>query len=62
MPPTPDRPGSVRSATTINDEIRALWFRAGGVLSTAAERAEYARLVVEWADAVRVEGAVAEAA
>lgn len=61
MPPAPDR-GSVRSAAAINEEIRALWFRAGGVLATEVERAEYARLVVEWAAAVRVEGAVAEAA
>lgn len=61
MPPT-SSPGSVRPAALINEEIRALWFRAGGVLSTAEERAEYAALVVEWAAAVRVEGAVAEAA
>ena len=62
MPPNTPSCGSVRSAAVINDEIRALWFRAGGVLSTDVERAEYARLVVEWAAAVRVEGAVAEAA
>lgn len=61
MPPSLDR-GSVRSAAAINEEIRALWFRAGGVLATADQRAEYAELVVEWAAAVRVEGAVAEAA
>lgn len=62
MPPTPDRPGSVRSAAVINEEIRGLWFRAGGVLSTAAERAEYAALVVEWAAAVRAEQVGVEAA
>jgi hypothetical protein len=62
MPPTPDRYGSVRPAAVINEEIRTLWFRAGGVLVTADQRAEYARLVVEWAAAVRVEGAVVEAA
>lgn len=62
MPPTPDRLGSVRSAALINEEIRALWFRAGGVLVTEAERAEYAALVVEWAEAKRAEGAVVEAA
>ena len=61
MSPTPP-PGSVRSATAINEEIRGLWFRAAGRLSTAVERAEYAQLVVEWAAAVRREQAVAEAA
>jgi hypothetical protein len=62
MPSDPSSPGSVRSAAVINEEIRGLWFRAGGVLSTADQRAAYAELVVEWAAAVRVEGAVAEAA
>jgi hypothetical protein len=62
MPTDSLSPGSVRSAAVINEEIRHLWFRAGGVLSTAVERAEYAALVVEWAEAKRVEGAVAEAA
>lgn len=62
MPTDSPSPGSVRSAAVVNEEIRALWFRAGGVLATDGERAEYAALVVEWAAAVRVEGAVAEAA
>lgn len=61
MPPTTP-PTRARPAALINEEIRALWFRAGGVLSTADQRAEYAALVVEWAEAVRVEGAVVEAA
>jgi hypothetical protein len=61
MPPT-SSPGSVRPAAAINEEIRALWFRAGGVLASEDQRAEYAALVVEWAAAVRAEGAVAEAA
>ncbi|WP_079051871.1 hypothetical protein [Streptomyces regalis] len=52
-------PGSVRSASEVNEEIRALWLRAGGSLS-AQERAEYELLVVEWAAAIR--GAVIEAA
>ena len=52
-------PGSVRSAACVNAEIRALWLRAGGRLS-AEERQVYARLIVEWAEAVRAE--VAEAA
>ena len=62
MSPDPHSCGSVRSTAAINEEIRALWFRAGGVLSTASERAAYAELVVEWAGAVRAEGTVAEAA
>ena len=62
MIPDPRPPGSVRPAAAINEEIRALWFRAGGVLATDVERAEYARLVVEWAAAVRVEQVGAEAA
>ncbi|MFF6780740.1 hypothetical protein [Streptomyces sp. NPDC012510] len=44
--------GSVRSAADLNDQIRALWRRAGGSLS-AQERAEYELLVVEWAAAIR---------
>ncbi|MGW0334973.1 hypothetical protein ACWD0J_24405 [Streptomyces sp. NPDC003011] len=52
-------PGSVRSAAELNEQIRALWMRAGGTLS-AQERAEYELLVVEWAAAIR--GEVIEAA
>ncbi|WP_031226758.1 hypothetical protein [Streptomyces roseochromogenus] len=44
--------GSVRSAAEVNEQIRALWLRAGGTLS-AQERAEYELLVVEWAAAIR---------
>ncbi|GGV26042.1 hypothetical protein GCM10010260_78040 [Streptomyces filipinensis] len=51
--------GSVRSAAEVNEQIRALWLRAGGILS-AQERAEYELLVVEWAEAIR--GEVIEAA
>ncbi|MFD7709114.1 hypothetical protein ACFV6E_00255 [Streptomyces sp. NPDC059785] len=51
--------GSVRSAAALNEQIRALWLRAGGSLS-AQERAEYELLVVEWAEAIR--GEVIEAA
>ncbi|MEU6279157.1 hypothetical protein [Streptomyces sp. NPDC047028] len=51
--------GSVRSAAEVNEQIRALWLRAGGTLS-APERAEYELLVVEWAEAIR--GEVVEAA
>ncbi|WP_432053577.1 hypothetical protein [Streptomyces sp. bgisy022] len=52
-------PGSVRSADDVNEQIRALWLRAGGSLS-ATERAEYELLVVEWAAAIR--GGIVEAA
>ena len=52
-------PGSVRSAAEVNEQIRALWLRAGGSLS-AQEREEYEMLVVEWAAAIR--GRVVEAA
>ncbi|MFD8761255.1 hypothetical protein ACFV03_19900 [Streptomyces mirabilis] len=51
--------GSVRSAAALNEQIRALWMRAGGSLS-AQERAEYELLVVKWAKAIR--GEVVEAA
>ncbi|WP_043668100.1 hypothetical protein [Streptomyces xylophagus] len=47
-------PGSVRSAAEVNEQIRALWLRAGGSLSTQ-EREEYELLVVEWAAAIRDE-------
>ncbi|GAA3783444.1 hypothetical protein GCM10022403_017560 [Streptomyces coacervatus] len=42
----------MRSAAEVNEQIRALWMRAGGSLS-AQERAEYELLVVEWAAAIQ---------
>jgi hypothetical protein len=62
MSPNVPARGSARSAVELNEEIRALWLRAGGRLATGAERAEYERLVVEWATAVRAEQTMAEAA
>ncbi|MEV8592130.1 hypothetical protein [Streptomyces sp. NPDC052012] len=59
MSPDLTTPGSVRSAAEVNEQIRALWLRAGGSLSPQ-ERAEYELLVIEWAAAIR--GAVIEAA
>ncbi|NUP23584.1 MAG: hypothetical protein HOZ81_47520 [Streptomyces sp.] len=59
MPRTPAASGVMRSAAVVNDEIRALWQRCGGVLSPEGQR-EYERLLVEWAAAVR--GDVVEAA
>ncbi|MBA2951976.1 hypothetical protein [Streptomyces himalayensis] len=58
MIPT-ERSGSARSAAEVNEQIRALWQRAGGRLSVE-QRREYERLVTEWAAAVR--GEVVEAA
>lgn len=54
MSPDSVTPGSVRSASEVNEQIRALWLRARGSLS-AQERAEYELLVVEWAAAIRDE-------
>jgi hypothetical protein len=39
-----------RSAAEVNEEIRALWQRTGGMLS-GEQRREYQRLVLEWAAA-----------
>ncbi|MEV6167478.1 hypothetical protein AB0L99_04505 [Streptomyces sp. NPDC051954] len=59
MSPDSVASGSMRSAAEVNEQIRALWTRAGGSLS-AQERVEYELLVVEWAAAIR--GDVIEAA
>ncbi|MEV0979038.1 hypothetical protein [Streptomyces sp. NPDC049915] len=59
MSPDSMTSGSVRSAADVNEEIRALWLRAGGTLSVQ-EREEYESLVVQWAAAMRAE--VVEAA
>ncbi|MEU7578474.1 hypothetical protein ACFWZ2_20775 [Streptomyces sp. NPDC059002] len=45
--PSPDRR---RTADEVNEEIRALWLRAGGRLRPD-ERRVYERLVTEWAEA-----------
>jgi hypothetical protein len=41
---------SERSAAEVNEEIRALWRRSGGTLTTE-QREKYQRLVLEWAAA-----------
>ncbi|GHF13441.1 hypothetical protein GCM10014715_81250 [Streptomyces spiralis] len=41
---------SERSAAEVNEEIRALWRRSGGTLTTE-QRELYQRLVMEWAAA-----------
>ncbi|MFD7609568.1 hypothetical protein [Streptomyces sp. NPDC059828] len=56
MSPDLRKPGSVRSAAVVNAEIRALWARSGGRLS-AVDEAEYQRLLVEWASAVKAASA-----
>ncbi|NGO43724.1 hypothetical protein [Streptomyces ureilyticus] len=52
MSTTPHRAPTTggRSATEVNEEIRALWLRTGGTLS-GEQREEYQRLVLEWAAA-----------
>lgn len=54
MPPTPSGPGPVRSAACVNEDIRRLWVdpRVG---LTSAQRAEYERLLAEWAAAIKAE-------
>lgn len=54
MSPSPVASGSVRSAAVVNEEIRALWPHPSMRL-TREQRAEYERLVAEWAAAVRAE-------
>ncbi|MCX4662481.1 MULTISPECIES: hypothetical protein [Streptomyces] len=46
--------GCVRSAESLNEQIRDLWLRTGGRL-TVEERRTYEALVTEWAAAVRGE-------
>ncbi|MFD9540998.1 MULTISPECIES: hypothetical protein [unclassified Streptomyces] len=50
MSPYPNTSGSVRSASVVNEEIRDLWQRSGGLLSPDDET-EYQSLLVEWAAA-----------
>ncbi|WP_406444627.1 hypothetical protein OHB14_36920 [Streptomyces sp. NBC_01613] len=54
MPPTPTRPGSVRPAAVVNEDIRALW-RDTRVRLSAEGRAALERLYEEWVAAVRAE-------
>ncbi|MFJ8538201.1 hypothetical protein [Streptomyces sp. NPDC093591] len=59
MSPNSLAPGPVRPAAVVNEDIRALWPHPT-VRLTDEQRAEYERLVAEWAAAVRSE--VVEAA
>jgi len=54
MSPSPRPEGPLRPAAVVNEDIRALVIRAGGWLY-GQDRAEYERLVEEWAAAVRAE-------
>ena len=54
MSPDPTVLGSALSADQLNEDIRDLWFRAGGSLSPV-ERAEYERLLTRWAAALKAE-------
>ncbi|MFB6776464.1 hypothetical protein ACFCX0_03325 [Streptomyces sp. NPDC056352] len=59
MPITPSSATPARAPAEVNADIRALWERSGGRLSPEGA-AEYERLLVEWAAAVRAD--VVEAA
>ncbi|MFD4032943.1 hypothetical protein ACFWVP_21135 [Streptomyces sp. NPDC058637] len=50
MSPQPNTSVSARPASVVNEAIRDLWQRSGGMLSPDDER-EYQRLLVEWAAA-----------
>ncbi|MHA5050024.1 hypothetical protein [Streptomyces sp. SD15] len=50
MSPDPEVSGSVRSAETVNEQIRALMLRCSGWLQPE-DRAEYERLRAEWVEA-----------
>ncbi|WP_406151148.1 hypothetical protein [Streptomyces sp. NBC_01012] len=50
MSPYPNPSATVRPASVVNEEIRTLWQRSGGLLSPD-EETEYQRLLVEWATA-----------
>lgn len=58
MSPSTSRPGIVRSAAAVNEDIRALVRTAGGYLY-GETRERYEELVEEWAEAVRAEMASA---
>ncbi|MFE4694907.1 MULTISPECIES: hypothetical protein [Streptomyces] len=50
MSPYPNTSAAVRTASEVNEQIRTLWQRSGGLLSPDDET-EYQRLLVEWAAA-----------
>jgi hypothetical protein len=50
MSPYPNPSATVRPASVVNEEIRTLWQRSGGLLSPEDET-EYQLLLVEWAAA-----------
>ncbi|MEV6263470.1 hypothetical protein AB0M42_22335 [Streptomyces sp. NPDC051784] len=50
MSPYPNPSAVARPVSVVNEEIRALWQRSGGLLSPD-EESEYRQLLVEWAAA-----------
>ncbi|MFD9905646.1 hypothetical protein [Streptomyces sp. NPDC059063] len=54
MSPDPQRPGPVRPAAAVNEDIRALW-RDPRVRLTTAQRALYEQLLAEWEAAVHAD-------
>ncbi|AGJ53352.1 hypothetical protein F750_0841 [Streptomyces sp. PAMC 26508] len=50
MSPYPNTSATPRTASEVNEQIRTLWQRAGGLLSPEDET-EYQLLLVEWAAA-----------
>lgn len=55
MPPLPSCPTPVRPSAVVNAAIRAVVVRAQGRPWREAEKALYALLLEEWADAVQAE-------
>lgn len=53
--PSTSSSGSVRPATVVNEDIRALWTRADGEGLPAEDERRCHELLIEWADAVRAE-------
>lgn len=56
MIPDPVSPGSVRSAAAVNEEIRALFRRAGSGKLYGTDRVAYEELVAEWVAATSRDG------
>lgn len=54
MSPTPLTQGPARPAAAVNEDIRALMHRAGGLL-WPQDRPLYERLLAEWVDASMAE-------
>ncbi|WP_079085939.1 hypothetical protein [Streptomyces silvensis] len=54
MSPNPQRPGPVRPAAAVNEDIRALWLLHNPRVGlTHEQRIRYEHLLVEWITATR---------